>query len=69
MIEVCVGGGRGGTSMLNLLSPQEYVRGSFTYIRIVFFFYGAFSWTQNAINVSFKFSELGLAHKVVFILC
>ena len=33
------------------------------------FFYGAFSWTKNAINVSFKFSELGLAHKVVFILC
>ena len=35
IIEVCVGGG--GTSMLNLLSPQEYVRGSFTYIRIGFF--------------------------------
>ena len=34
MIEVCVGGG--GTSMLNLLSPQEYVRRSFTYILIVF---------------------------------
>ena len=46
--------------MLNLLSPQEYVRGSFTYIRIVFFFYGAFSWSKNAIKVSFKFSELGL---------
>ena len=55
--------------MLNLLSPQEYERGSFTYIRIVFLFYGAFSWTKNAINVSIKFSELGLAHKVVFILC
>ena len=52
------GGGRG----------YEHVRGSFTYIRIVFF-YGAFSWTNNAINVSFKFSELGLTHKVVFILC
>ena len=38
MIEVCVGGEGGGTSMLNLLSPQEYVRGSFTYIRIVVFF-------------------------------
>ena len=44
MLEVCggEGEGEGGTSMLYLLSPQEYVRGSFTYIRIVFFLWCIF---------------------------
>ena len=66
MIEVCVGGG-GYEHAEPVVSTRICAR--IFYIYTYWFFYGAFPWTKNAINVSFKFSELGLAHKVVIILC